>query len=184
MPDALTFPLRSAFLALPLEQDAKWQFQALQESLQPFEEILNLQNPETPHLTLQFWPSLMQIEFSQVINQAEKIAASTRAFRLATTDVQTFGKPGSERVLFLSVAFSDELARVKKACPWPNIQPFAPHITLARIRHPQKFTVQKKKILKALEPTTFEMSFDRLRLYAEVDGKAQTPLQDFPFAGS
>ena len=76
---------------------------------------------------------------------------------------------------------SDELARLKKRCPWPNVEPFTPHITLARIKHPQKFRVHKKKIMKLLDDVMFEMNVNRLRLYAEIEGVKQTELQDFMF---
>jgi 2'-5' RNA ligase len=99
---------------------------------------------------------------------------------MKVTGVETFGNHGEDRVLFLTIAFSEELARLKKACPWPEGRPFAPHITLARIDHPQRFNVLKKKVMKALEDITFDIPVDRLRLYAEVNGVKQTALQDFP----
>ena len=178
----LSFPLRSTFLALPLEGKPKWLFQALQEELRPFDDILSLQNPQTSHLTLQFWKEVMEIEYGQISGQAQKIAAASSPFSLRVTGVDMFGSHGEDRVIFLSVAFSDELARLKKSCPWPSDGKFSPHITLARIRHPQKFAVQKKKILKALGEVDFEIPVELLRLYAEVDGRKQTPLEDFSLA--
>ena len=118
--------------------------------------------------------------------QAEKIAASHKPFSVKVTHAETFGSRGEDRVLFLTVAFSEELARLKKSCPWPtesHAEPrrsmFHPHITLARIRHSQRFAVVKKKLMKKLEGCSFEIPFDCLRLYAEVEGKKQTPLRDF-----
>ncbi len=177
-----TFPLRSAFLALPLEDAAKAEFQALQKSLEPFDDIFRLQNPESPHLTLIFWKELMEIEYNQILPQAEKIATKAAPFSLEITGADTFGDGREERVLYLTVAFSDELARLKKLCPWPQDQEFRPHITLARMKHPQKFAVKKKRILKLVEGASFPMHCDRLRLYAEIDGRKQTPLQDFPLS--
>lgn len=175
----LKFPLRAVFLALPLEGPAKWQFQALQEELKAYEESLSFQNPQSPHLTLYFWPSVLELELKGILAQAEKIAAAAVPFTLSVTEADTFGSRGEDRVLFLKVAFSDALARIKKSCPWPNREPFAPHITLARVRHPQRFNVVKKKVMKALERVTFAIPVDRLRLYAEVEGAKQTPLQEF-----
>ncbi len=182
--DDLLFPLRSVFLALPLEQEAKWQFQALQEELKPFENVLRFQNSHTPHLTLQFWNEVMEIEYHRIEDQAQKIAAKAQPFLLQCTGASTFGSRGQEKVLFLDVAFSEELASLKKQCPWPNARPFSPHITLARIGHPQRFAVHRKKIFKTLDGCSFSMSFDRLRLYAEVGGEKQTSIAEFPFQGS
>jgi len=177
----LSFPLFSTFLALPLENEAKRQFQALQEELKPYEKVLRFQSPGSPHLTLQFWKEVMEIEFHQIKEQAQKIASSAQPFVMHVTAAETFGDRGLDRVLFLEVAFSDELARLKKSCPWPEGKPFSPHVTLARMRHPQSFRVKKKKIMKMLENISFAIPVDRLRLYAEVNGMKQTPLEDFDF---
>jgi len=171
--------MKSAFLAIPLENQAKWQFQALQEELKSYEDIFRFQNPQSPHLTLHFWAELMQIEWDPIIKKAKDIAASSNPFSLKVTHAGTFGSRGEDRVLNLRLAFSEELARIKKACPWPDGKEFKPHITLARIRHPQKFQVHKKRIMKLLDNCEFKIPIDRLRIYAEIDGRKQTPLQDF-----
>jgi len=180
MPD-LKFPLRATFLALPLEQNAKWQFQALQEELKPFESVLRFQNPQSPHITLQYWQEVMEIEYNQIMTQVQKIAEGAQPFTIHVEEAETFGSREEDRVLFLKVGFSEELARLKKSCPWLSDKPFRPHITLARISHPQKFAVKKKEIMKKLKDCSFDIPVDRLRLYAEVDGRKQTPLHDFEF---
>ena len=176
---SLSFPLPSTFLALPLEGQPKWQFQALQEELRPYESMLRFQNPQSPHLTLYFWKETLELEYQGIVQQAEKIAAAHRPFTIKVTGAETFGSRGEDRVLFLAIAFSEELARLKKACPWPEGRPFAPHITLARIDQPQRFNVVKKKVMKALEGIAFDIPMDRLRLYAEVEGRKQTALEEF-----
>ena len=182
--ETFSFPMRSVFLALPLENAPKWQFQALQEELRPWEEILNFQNPQSPHLTLMFWPEVGELEFQGIVEQAGTIASRHAQFSVTANGIDTFGSRGEDKVLFLTVSFSDELARIKKACPWSDGKPFAPHITIARIRHAQRFVVAKKKVTKALGTPDFPISFDRLRLYGEVDGRKQTALMDFVLGGS
>lgn len=61
----LSFPLHRAFVALPLDGEAKESFRVIQERLAPFAELLRLQNSEEPHLTLHFWETLMEIEYVQ-----------------------------------------------------------------------------------------------------------------------
>ena len=78
----LQFPLRSVFIALPLENAPKWQFQALQEALKNYEDILSFQNPQSPHLTLSFWPMVLELEMDGIEMQAEKIAAAAHPFSL------------------------------------------------------------------------------------------------------
>ncbi len=177
----LHFPLHSTFLAIPLEGQSKNAFQEAQSRLKEFDAIFRFQNPDSPHLTLQFWKEVMEIEYYQIIPQSKKIADSSSPFSLKVQGVSTFGSRGEDRVLYLDVPFSDELARLKKRCPWPNSEPFTPHITLAWIKHPGKFAVHKKKILKVIGEVEFEMRVDRVRLYAEVGGVKQVPIQDFNF---
>jgi 2'-5' RNA ligase len=174
----LMFPLQSVFLALPLCGPAKRTFEKLQQDLEPYAAVLRFQNPETPHLTLQFWKEVMEIKYKPILRSVEHIAAKTASFPLHVTGAETF----DDRVLFLSIAFSDELARLKKSCPWVSDHPFAPHITLARIHHPQKFRVHRKKIMKLLKSVSFSVPVDRLRLYAEVDGKKQTAIGEWRFS--
>jgi len=177
----MAFPLHSAFIALPLEGEAKVQFRDLQDRLKEYEEIMSFQSPASPHCTLQFWPNLMDIEYHQVLRQALEVAAKADPFHLKIEGVDTFGDKGRDRVLFLHVPFSEPLAKLKKLCPWPSDRPFAPHITLARIRHPERFSIAKKRVMKLLDDASFSMNVDRLRLYAEIDAHKQTVLQDFSF---
>jgi len=177
----LIFPLQATFIALPLENEAKWQFQALQEELKEFSDCLRFQNPASPHLTLYYWKEVMEIELGQIKETAAKIAQCTSPFTISVESAETFGSRGEDRVLFLKCAFSDELARVKKACPWPESRPFKAHITLARMNNPQKFAVVKKNVMKKLKDCQFEIKFDRLRLYGMVEGRRQTPIEDFVF---
>ena len=181
--DNLNFPLHSVFLAIPLEGGAKNAFQELHRHLKDFGDVFRFQNPQSPHLTLQFWKEVMEIEYYQIIPQAKKIADASARFTLKVQGVSTFGSRGEDRVLYLDIPFSDELARLKKRCPWPSEEAFSPHVTLARMKHPQRFAVQKKKIMKLIEDAGLEITVDRLRLYAEIGGVKQTRLQDFTFSG-
>lgn len=82
------------------------------------------------------------------------------------------------------MTFSEDLAKLKKRCPWPSERPFSPHVTIARIAHPQGFAIAKKKIMKQLQDLQITMPVRLLRLSAEIDGRKQTPLRDFPFGGT
>lgn len=180
----MDFPLRSAFLAIPLDEPAAARFRELQAALRPWERDLRFQNPASPHLTLYFWPEVYQIEYAPIVEAAKGIAANAEPFSLRLNGVDTFGDTSGDKVLYLTVEFSPPLADLKKRCPWPNPpgKPFHPHVTLARIGHPQRFGVEKKKILKALGDVGIALTVDRLRLYAEINGRKQTPLEEFPFA--
>ena len=150
----MEFPIKSVFLALPLEGQPKQLFQELQEKLAPYADILRFQNPHSPHLTLMFWPEVSELEYKGIAEQAAKIASRHQAFTIDVIGADTFGSPsyaeasagrrGEDRVLYLSVAFSDALARIKKDCPWSDGKPLRSahhpraHTTSAEIRCPQK----------------------------------------------
>src|SRR3989338_9005763 len=108
----MQFPLRSVFLGIPLEHEAKDQFHALQEVLHPWESILRFQKPETPHLTLQFWPTVMEIEYHQILKQIPVIAEKYQPFSLKIEGIEFFGSRGEDKVMHLSVPFSEPLARL------------------------------------------------------------------------
>lgn len=150
--------------------------------LAPFDDALRFQPSSSAHLTLMFFRELMEIEYRGVCMAAQSIAAATRHFTVRTNGIGTFGSRGRETVLYFDVVFSDELARLKKRCPWPNEKPFHPHITIARIAHANRFAVHAKEIRNTLRHASLAMTVDRLRLYATIDGNAQTPLEDFPLS--
>lgn len=179
----MDFPLHSAFVAVPLGGDSASAFAAAQESLAEHADILRFQKPDSPHLTLTFWKEMMEIEYHQVLAQAKNVADASSPFLLRVTGADLFSRRGDDRVLFLDVAFSPELATLKKRCPWPNPpdQPFRPHITLARITHPQRFVRARKDVMKTLKNLAFPVTVDRLALYANIGGVSQTRLREFPF---
>lgn len=180
----LDFPLRSGFLALPLEGEAGEHFCHWQAKLSFLDTAVSFQKPDRPHLTLAYWPEMMAIEYGQILKQAEKIASQLAPFTFEVNGIDTFGKQGRDDVLFLSVAFSPELAVAKKKCPWPELySPFHPHITLLRVKHQERFGIAKKDVLKAMKGVSFVVPVDKLRLYANVGGESQVPLADFAFAG-
>lgn len=179
----MSFPLRSTFLAIPMEGEAKQRFMVCQQLLSDAADCLTLQRPDTPHLTLMFWPEVGELEYRGIGEQAAKIAARTAPFSLSVTGPGTFGVRGRDAVLFFEVAFSPELALLKKACPWTDRREFHPHITIARIHHPERFVIIKKDVFKQLHGQTFAMHCRTLRLYGNVGGHKQTPLQDALFAG-
>ncbi|MDO8648974.1 MAG: 2'-5' RNA ligase family protein [Candidatus Peregrinibacteria bacterium] len=181
--EPLVFPLRSCFVAVPLTGDALAHFLSVQDALKPWSEILRFQKRETPHLTLQFWKEILEIEYTQLLKQVPTIAGKAEPFTLRIAGVDAFRSRGLANVLFLDVPFSEPLARLKKLCPWPSIGPFHPHVTIARIRHPQRFVTEEKRIMKAIVNTSFTMEVDQLTLYATVGEQNQTPLLTFPLGG-
>ncbi len=179
----MTFPMQNTFLALPLEGQARESFAEAQDRLLLYASLFRLQPADRPHLTIQFWRSLMAIEWDQVRNRASWIARRCAPFTMEVRGAETFtGTNGLEHVLFLTIERSDKLAVLRKLCPWPSVKPFHPHITLARMRNPNAYRVHRKKVRKLLEDVRFSIHVDRLRLYGMVGGQPQTPLEDFVFS--
>jgi 2'-5' RNA ligase len=181
VPFDFVFPLRRLFLALPINEGAKIRFGQIQDRLGLFSDLFRFQNPSSPHLTIHFFGDVGELEYQGIVKHVEGMAARNMPFPCSVRAAGTFGKPGSERVLFLELGYSAELSKLAKQCPWPRDHPFSAHITVARMKNPHAFTVQKKKVMKILKDVSFPITFDRFRLYAEVDGVKQTPVGDFVF---
>ncbi len=179
---SLSFPLRSTFLALPLEAEAREHFRVLQKKLSPFREMFSFQNPDSPHLTLQYWSAISQSEYQEIISTTSIVAAKVRPFSVIVNGAATFGSQDGDRVLFLTLEVCSELSSLQQLLPWKNPKPFHAHVTLARMHHPEHFMKRKKEIMQYFQDIRIEARIDRIRLYAIVHGKRQTPLQDFPFS--
>ncbi|PIP65605.1 RNA 2',3'-cyclic phosphodiesterase [Candidatus Peregrinibacteria bacterium CG10_big_fil_rev_8_21_14_0_10_49_16] len=180
MNESLDFPLHSAFLALPLEGEAKKKFLQLRMKLEEEQHCLSLQQPDTPHLTIQYWAQVTQGEYDAILEQTRVLVENIQPFMLQTKQFNTFSSHDKENVLFFDVKKSQELDHIIEESPWEQMyKPFHPHVTLARIKDAERFTEKKAEIFERLRDCQFDIPVDRFRFYALVDGIHQTPLNTF-----
>lgn len=177
----VAFPLQSAFLAIPLANDAKSQFQMFQQALSVHSNFLRFQERETPHCTFHFWKQLNHEEYAHITFLVEQLCKRTEPFHIQIDGCGTFGKRGSEHVLFLAIKQSDRMQALRNHCPQRNERPFIPHVTIARITDHHTFQKNRDEVFSTLRNANFSMQVSMLRFYGEVDGNKQTPLRDMPF---
>lgn len=175
----ISFPIQSAFLALPLEDSAKNHFGTLRQTLEPYTDFLKLQQEDTPHLTLAYWQEIQAQEYESVTQEIQQIAHQTSPFSLSIKSLGTFEEEGNKTVLFLKPQPSDALLKLKQKCPWPQKYPFSPHITLAYIQDSNRFVQKKEEIWNVLRIINFTVHNKMLRLYGYINGHTQTPIEDF-----
>jgi len=99
--------------------------------------------PESLHLTLAFLGGLDDDQLAEATAAAEETAASASPFTLRIEGLGTFGPPHAPRVVWAGLAgdlraltaVQGRLARALEARGFPpDERPFAPHITLTRLK--------------------------------------------------
>ena len=102
-------------------------------------------DPESLHLTLVFLGELDDAQLESATQAASHIAGSDAPFELRLAGLGTFGSAGSPRVVWVGLAgertrllaLQDALVDDLAARGFPREErPFAPHLTLARIKKP------------------------------------------------
>ena len=97
------------------------------------------------HLTLAFLGELDNAQLAAVTDAAEETASAHAPFTLRLARLGTFGSPRSPRVIWVGLAgevaqlgaLQSSLAEALAARGFPReARPFAPHLTLARIKKP------------------------------------------------
>lgn len=126
------------------------------------------EKPEKLHLTLKFLGETDDAQLAELEKITEKIAENASPFNLQIAETGVFPSPRNARVLWID--FKDEqgnLARINKVleAECENIgfarerRDFVPHLTIARLREPQKsHLLAEKHLQNEFEPVAFEVS--------------------------
>jgi RNA 2',3'-cyclic 3'-phosphodiesterase len=133
------------FIALDLSEAAR---AALRGELRRLTQALpdvRFVDPASLHLTLAFLGELDDETLAAVIALAGEVARHAAPFELALAGLGVFGPPAAPRVVWAGVggetrpllALQRRLAAALEAAGFPREQrPFAPHLTLARLKRP------------------------------------------------
>jgi 2'-5' RNA ligase len=133
------------FIALDLSEAAR---AALRGELRRLAQALpdvRFVDPASLHLTLAFLGELDDETLAAVIALAGEVARHAAPFELALAGLGVFGPPAAPRVIWAGVggetrpllALQRRLAAALEAEGFPHEQrPFAPHLTLARLKRP------------------------------------------------
>lgn len=131
-----------AFLAIPLTAELLAKVQQVQEALAQKMPGVRWTNPDTMHLTLKFFGDIPE-EFLEKIGKVMlSIGHLNAPFSVDISGVGAFPSPARPRVIWLGIrdaaalktlhaGFESALTQIGIA---PEERPFAPHLTLGRVR--------------------------------------------------
>jgi len=194
-PDQLLPPTIRAFVAVNLDPGLKESVAVVQERLKAARADVGWVKPENLHLTLKFLGQVADASVQAIAEAIESAASGYGAFRLAFAGVGAFPQPRSARVVWVGIREGGEglvglqarlAAELQPLGFPPETRPFAPHLTLGRVRGPGR-REQLAQVLTSLpaEPLG-EMVLDRIELMKSdlrPDGARYSILRSFPLGG-
>jgi 2'-5' RNA ligase/alkylated DNA nucleotide flippase Atl1 len=175
------------FVAFPLEEKEVEKFKKLTKTLSQINNwSFTLQKSDTPHITLRFFWELNLKTFHKIISATakniKKIKTSLINQIIAFNQLDNFWervyfyKPKSENI---EKEFKKFYIQFHKLIWIPKeTRPYRPHLTIARIKNPEKFEEIKQDFIKICENFKFNLKINKLRFYAAVDNQYQIPLID------
>jgi 2'-5' RNA ligase len=180
------------FLAIPLAKTEQSKLKKLQSKIQTElkdTSFLNWQNPQTAHLTLQFFGNLNLADFAKIVAQLRQLETKPFARKLDLSreiqfqNLNYFRSSKKGGIGYLECQKNCiEAQKLKLAFDFLNSncsKKYLPHLTLFRIKNPAQFKANQKIIEKIVKDYRLELKPNHLRISAAVDGKHQTPLIDF-----
>ena len=180
------------FLALPLCDSFLQEITAFRDrNLKAFDGVRWLE-PAEIHITLHFFGTTVASGLPKIRNMAGPVTQGFRPLNLKLEGTGFFPNPQKPRVFWLGTAGDTEaLARLQRTVTEDlqkegfavESRPFAPHATVGRIRHPDKFRI-RQDVLFAPTPVR---QIKRLVLYQSQlssEGPHYEILESYPFAES
>lgn len=168
------------FLALPLFSENLKKFQNLQKNLKQIlpAGIVNWQNPDSAHITLNFLGKISLVELGNLVAKLRKMSFGSGKLEFSGADF--FSLPANWRVGFLNCKKgADFLEKLSKKVFRNDEGQFLPHITVFRVKDAKKFTKYEEKVRKIMDNFSLSFSADFVRLYTACGEKKQIPLIDF-----
>ena len=179
------------FLSIPVPSMVKSKKQMLYSTLEQSPAKINWVKDEQLHITIKFIGHTPENLFDEIKSLVIKVVSSIRPFKITINNTGCFPVPERPRILWLGV--DGDLKSMKNL--YLNIEKqmetigfslndgeYFPHVTLARIKYPQKFTPDISTFLNSsYDPIDFKV--DRVQfLSSELlpAGTLYTLLGSFP----
>lgn len=148
------------FIAIELTQEIQGYLADIQRELKKCRADVKWVQPENIHLTLKFLGERDEKKIEKIKEIVEETAKTKTCFTVRLSNIQTFPKVGSPRIIWVGIdqgdketqdlAYELEEKIAKIGIPKEN-RPFSSHITIARIRSPLNRADLMQK-LKTLPP--------------------------------
>ena len=150
--------LLRTFIAIPAPHKVKNVKQMLISTMENEKSEIRWVKHNNLHLTIKFLGFTPENKIEEISNDIDKIVKSHNSFHLSISDTGCFPNKTKPSVLYLgidgdlsslfSLVSDTEELFLKKG--YPKLQnDFFPHVTLARIKYPQKFTLNSTSFLNS-----------------------------------
>ncbi len=179
------------FISIPIPKDVRSKKNMLYSTLEDSPSNINWVKNEHLHLTIKFLGNTPESLFDEIKTELVQVASSIRPFDLCIDKTGCFPLPERPRVLWLGISghisplqnlFVNIEKKMENMGFAPEREEYFPHITLARVKYPQKFTPDISTFLKSsYDPIDFTV--DRVQfLSSELlpSGTLYTLLGSFP----
>jgi len=191
----MTEKLLRTFLAVPVPRDVSSKKNMLYSTLENVDGDINWVKNAQLHLTMKFLGHTPESAIIDVIDQVEKITPNMNPFDLKIEETGCFPVPTRPRILWLGLkgnldllkSMVESIENVLEPLGFPkDSRDILPHITLARIKYPQKHTPNVDPFLKSsYDPIDFPV--DRMQFFSSEllpSGAVHTILKTFPLGES
>ena len=179
------------FLSIPVPLMVRSKKQMLYSTLEQSPAKINWVKDEQLHITIKFIGHTPENLFDEIKSLIIKVVASIKPFKITINNTGCFPVPERPRILWLGVdgdlqSMKNLYINIEKEMEtigFPlNDEEYFPHVTLARIKYPQKFTPDISTFLNSsYDPIDFKV--DRVQfLSSELlpTGTLYTLLGSFP----
>ena len=191
----MTEKLLRTFLAVPVPRDVSSKKNMLYSTLENVDGDINWVKNAQLHLTMKFLGHTPESAINDVIDHIEKITPNMNPFDLKIEETGCFPVPTRPRILWLGLkgnldllkSMVESIENVLEPLGFPKeSRDILPHITLARIKYPQKHTPNVDPLLKSsYDPIDFPV--DRMQFFSSEllpSGAVHTILKTFPLGES
>ena len=179
------------FLSFPVPMEVKSKKNMLYSTLEDSDAEIHWVKNHNLHLTVKFIGHTTESFVSKIIDTVSKITFDFKPFRLIINGTGCFPKKERPRTLFMGIEGNlnplyDLVSRIENELEKLGFSKesneFIPHITVARIKYPQKHTPDINLFLQSsYDPIDF--SLNRMQFFASEllpSGAVYTLLQSFP----
>ena len=191
----MTEKLLRTFLAVPVPREVSSKKNMLYSTLENVDGDINWVKNAQLHLTMKFLGHTPESAINDVIDHIEKITPNMNPFDLKIEETGCFPVPTRPRILWLGLkgnldllkSMVESIENVLEPLGFPkDSRDILPHITLARIKYPQKHTPNVDPFLKSsYDPIDFPV--DRMQFFSSEllpSGAVHTILKTFPLGES
>lgn len=179
------------FAAVPVSDAVRALMRDTERQLAPRGWPLRWVRPDLAHLTLRFYGATDPARLPGLAARLASVAAAGRPLRLRTTTIGAFPSDRRPRVVWLGLggdiaplaALAAQVASASAGDGPPGDRPFAPHITLARLRDSAPAPEGFAAATSALRLPEVGFAVERLQLIRSVlgpGGPAYTTIGEWP----